>query len=271
MRQFFIRPWLGLMFLFFISTSQAQYLEKLRSDRPGQAISPFVPGRNVFQLESGFGFNRGTSKMPEPDISSLFNSTFFRWGLLNNFEVNTTFELRRDNINFRDTLRYINSGLSNLQVGSKFQIINGTKFSPTIAFQASVLLNFLSNPYNPQNIAPSFVVIVDQKINEKTSLLTNLGIDWDGDNGNAMGKYALSLNLSINDKLDFMLENYGTLSAGNFNTYFDSGLSYYVGNDFQVDFSVGYDYNDKATGIFLATGFSWRFMGERYYYQEYAQ
>lgn len=271
MKQLFIRLNLSLMFLLFFSTSYGQYMEKLRSERPGKAISPFIPGKNVFQLESGFIYNKATSRLSNPDVASLVNATLFRWGLLNNLELNAAVELKKDKVNYRDTLNYINSGFSDLQVGGKCQIINGTRFSPTIAFQASVLLNVINTPYNPKNAAPTFLIMMDQTLNEKLSFLANLGLAWDGNNGSPSGVYALNLGWKIKDGLNFMFENYGALANGALDIYFDSGLSYVLEEDFQVDFSLGYGYNDGLQDVFFAIGFSWRFMGDHYYYQEFAE
>src|SRR5690554_7553068 len=79
MKYFLIRLFFGLILLMASSHSYGQFAEKLRSTRPGEAVSPFIPGRNVFQLESGFTYGRASAQgKDQPDIATLKNTTFLR-------------------------------------------------------------------------------------------------------------------------------------------------------------------------------------------------
>lgn len=270
MKYFLLRLAIGLMSILVSSHGYAQFTEKLRSTRPGEAVSPFITGRNVFQLESGFTYGRASGNNRH-DVATLKNSTLLRWGLRKNFELDAAFDLQRDQFMLQDTFEYVTSGFKDVRVGLKYQMRQGSRNSPTIAFQASALLHFLEGQDHPRDFSPSFLLVLSQPLSSSISLVGNVGFDWNNLEGNLMGKYAIHLQASLTDRLNFVAENQGHLSADALRSYFISGISYNLKNDFEVDIGLGYEYYERTHDVFLGLGFSWRFMKEYYYYQEYEQ
>lgn len=271
MRYFLIRSILGLIFLLVSAQAYGQFTERLRSTRPGEAVSPFIPGRNVFQLESGFVYGRATAGEDRPDIATLKNSTLLRWGLRRNIELDLAFDLRRDQFMYQDTFEYVTSGFRDVKLGLKYQIGSGSKYTPAIAFQTSVLLHFLEGQNHPRSVSPSFLLLLSQPLSHKVSLLGNVGLDWSSIEGKTTGRYAVHFHAALSNRLSFVAENHGFLSGETLKTYFIAGISYDLKEDFEADISLGYDYYDHVHDVFLGLGFSWRFMKEYYYYQEYYQ
>ncbi len=272
MKYFLIRLFFGLILLMASSHSYGQFAEKLRSTRPGEAVSPFIPGRNVFQLESGFTYGRASGQgKDQPDIATLKNSTLLRWGVRRNIELGVAFDLQRDQYMLQDTFEYVTSGFRDVRVDLKYQMKRGSKYAPSIAFQTSALLHFLEGQNHPRSVTPSFLLSLSQPFSKRVSLLGNVGFDWSNMDGNITGKYALHLQSAITGRLSFVAENHGRLSGGSMRTYFISGISYNLKEDFEIDIALGYDYYDQVHDVFLGLGFSWRFMKEYYYYQEYDQ
>lgn len=270
MKYFFVRLVFGLMFILVSRHSYAQFTEKLRSTRPGEATSPFVTGRNVFQLESGFTYGSAGNN-DQLDIATLKNSTLLRWGLRRNFELGAAFDLQRDQFMLQDSFGYVTSGFRDVKMSLKYQMKQGTRYAPSIAFQTAAVLHFLEGQDHPRSFSPSFFLLLSQPLSSRVSMVGNIGFDWSNMEGNLTGRYALHLQAALTDRLSFVAENHGRLSADALGTHFISGISYHLKDDFEIDIGLGYDYYDQVHDVFLSLGFSWRFKKEYYYYQEYDQ
>ena len=271
MKYFLIRLLCGLMFLLVSSQGYGQFTEKLRSTRPGETVSPFIPGRNVFQLESGFIYGRASAGKDLPDVATLKNSTLLRWGVQRKVELGVAFDLQRDQYMLQDTFEYVTSGFRDIKVGLKYQMKRGSKYTPAIAFETSALLHFLEGQDHPRNFSPSFILMLSQPVTPRISMVGNIGFGWDNMDGNVTGKYSLHMQAALTDRLSLVVENHGRLSADALRTYFVSGISYHLKDYFAADIALGYDYYGQVHDVFFGLGFSWRFMKEYYYYQEYDQ
>ena len=80
------------------SLGYAQYTDKIVSGRPGQAISAQTPGKNVFQLETGFD-HTGADWVGDVDSDwnqrAILNATLLRFGILDKLEIHSGWELCR--------------------------------------------------------------------------------------------------------------------------------------------------------------------------------
>lgn len=99
------------------------------------------------------------------------------------------------------------------------------------------------------------ILAISHTLNEKTELAYNLGYEYLG-NGNANLSYALVYAYDLNHRFGIYIEPYGEFSDMKelmFNA--NTGLTYLVQNDFQLDFSIGTGVNHNMN--YIALGASW--------------
>ena len=101
----------------------------------------------------------------------------------------------------------------------------------------------------------SSILAISHTLNEKTELAYNLGYEYLG-NGNANLSYALVYAHDLNHRFGVYIEPYGeTHDMQELMLNANTGLTYLVQNDFQLDFSVGTGINHNMN--YMALGASW--------------
>jgi len=240
-----------------IQTGFGQYWETIRSGRPGQSIGPFTVGKNILQIQSGmdvFGFENNTANVKG---DGFLNNTVVRYGIGERFEISALADFRFETINSGGTETDL-SGLAAFDVGGRYHIYSGQDLVPSVGFQLRFRLPVLSEDYKIDDVAPRFVIITNQQLSETFTLFTNWGASWNGVNSTATGFYTINLAFPISGKLGGFIENYGSITDGNFDSRFDAGLAFLVNNDLQLDLLGGPGRNDGVKDYFISVGVSWR-------------
>ena len=257
-------------FVIVTGAASAQYTESIISGRPGQAIASQTPGKNVFQLETGFdhsGANwEGIGIVGEPtgfNKRALLNATLLRFGLLNKLEVHSGWEFRQDNWATDEGGSRFASGMSFSSFGIRHNLIEGGGKKPSLAYQVSAKLNILADEYNAESILPHFMLTSGMSLTDNLGITLNSGMDF-GDHDAYAWLYIVNFGYSLSDKLFTFAELYGGVdvsadAAGDqFNPYFDGGFGYFVNNDLQLDVLGGYAANNNVEEYFVSVGLSWR-------------
>ncbi|MFH1321824.1 MAG: transporter [Bacteroidota bacterium] len=267
------------MISFCTTSALAQYSETISSGRPGQAITPTTVGKKIFQLETGIALGGYEGDILLHKGQSYTISTLFRFGLTETFEINTGWDLRSVRINMPDDSVFsfnswnfsklgekyrnmldstINIGGLNLStLGMRYNIIEGKGIVPAVGFQFTIKLNILNGDYNPDNIAPQFLLVTSQNLSERFSLTANLGADWSGNSASPTGIYVVNLAFSFFEKWGGFIENYGSFDDKTFDTKFDAGIAYLVNNNLQLDLLGGAGKNNDLFDYFISIGISW--------------
>lgn len=232
----------------------AQYGETIRTGRPGQAIGGFALGKNVFQMQTGYNFNQIDDGLNERFTTS--NTTVLRLGVTETFELSGLINWQTDELTNSFDTQYV-GGVSNTQIGGRINLSENNGWLPTIGLQGRVLLKFQSGPYEREDLGSKFILATGSKLTDKVSMVTNWGIVWSGNGGSASTVYVANFSYSINDKFGTFIEMYGGLN--DFSSNFDTGLSYLVNKDFQLDVSTGWQGQDGVSDWFIDLGISWRF------------
>jgi hypothetical protein len=129
-------------------------------------------------------------------------------------------------------------------------------------------LKILDDDFEQPSLASIHILILSQKLGNKLGVIGNLGINTKGsdhDEDQATGLYVLNMSMPVGQKLSVFMENYGSFGTG-LETRFDTGCSYLVNPNFQLDASLGYGKNHGMQDIFLDFGFSWRRVGKKHRY-----
>lgn len=230
-----------------------QFGQTIRTGRPGQAIGAFSLGKKVFQLQTGYTYNKVTDS--ENELRSNIQSTVLRIGVSERFELSGVINWQSDRV-INDAFKGYLGGVSNTQIGGRINLSKNKGWLPTIGIQGRLLLKAQSNPYQRAKLGSRFVLATGNKIDDKLSVGTNWGVIWKGNGQKPTAFYILNTSYSINDKLGTFAEIYGNLS--DFTTNFDSGFAYLVNPNFQLDLSAGWQGRDGRNDWFIDFGFSWR-------------
>jgi len=242
-------------------SAEAQFSEAISADRPGQAFSPNTVGNLVFQTQTGIdggGFKEKEVDYQAQEKGSFFiPNTFLRFGLREHFEINSAwaYSLNKDMVG--DTSSFSN-GLALATIGARINIFEGRDKIPAIGMLVTFKLPILSPTFQQEFVAPIVVVMAGNKITDKFSILLNFGMDFNGDNAQPNWTYVANLSYSISPKVGAFIENYGHFNGNDFWNSWDTGLSYLVNNNLQLDIYGGAGYNQNTLDYFASIGFSWR-------------
>ncbi|MEQ9593514.1 MAG: transporter [Cyclobacteriaceae bacterium] len=239
-------------------SASAQFNETIRSGRPGQSIGPWTVGSRILQIQSGMDVFGSKNDNTGAEAQGFLNNTVIRYGVAERLEVSALVDyVFNNNVKSNGTETEL-TGLAALDVGGRYHIYSGEGLIPSVGFQLRFRLPVLSEDYEIDKVAPRLVIITNQKLSETFTLFTNWGASWNGINNRSVGFYTLNLAFPIAGKLGGFVENYGTLSDGNFNTWFDTGLAYLISNDLQLDLLGGAGKNDGRNDYFISVGVSVR-------------
>ena len=237
----------------------AQYGETIRTARPGQAIGAFALGKKVFQMQTGYNFNEQSFTpylQEEVKILTTTNTTVLRLGITEKIELSGLINWQTRSTSLDDHRSNI-GGISDTQIGGRINLLENDGWIPTVGLQARLLLKIDRGIYRREDLGHSFVLATGNRITDRISLATNYGMVWLGDGSSPKNFYVVNVGYSINDKFGTFVEAYGTRTDDSIN--FDTGLSYLVNKDFQLDISGGWQGDNTVADWFVDFGISWRF------------
>ncbi len=245
------KAYITFVFLFLVYHVKAQYHQTIESNRPGNSINVFTVGKDVFQIETGFDYLKKNS--------AFVSNTLLKYGVLDRLEIIGGIVYNHSD-NTNENKLY--------SIGAKYNIYEGDYSSPSVGVQT--LFNFPSS--NNLNSSSSILFLFTHTPYEKWSYTFNFGTNLDLGKSNVIensqpksvviieGVYTTNLSYKINNKWITFAEVYG-----GFNRYdnpkirvnFNTGLSYLVHNNLQLDILSGY--NEKNNnGFTFGGGISWR-------------
>jgi len=227
-----------LIFLFLIFQSSTIY-SQLTTDRPSQTDSPLVIETGYIQIETEFQLMKYSQ-----------DHSLFRIGILNGVElrINSNYIIN-DEISFQKK-----SSFGDFELGSKFKILDNDQINTNIGF-----LTYLSVPTAPEvfsNNEYGFLnkLLVTHNLTYDSQIGYNIGyskfINYD-----AKYTYSIVYGKSLGT-FSVFFEFFGDSSSETSNSTFDSGLTYLMDNDKQLDLSIGKGLNNDL--FFVKLGFSIR-------------
>ncbi|WP_027395101.1 transporter [Aquimarina latercula] len=230
----------------------SQYSEKIVSSRPGKTVNPEVVGSRVFQVQSGI--NITSIKDDEIDRNSYTLNKSIRIGILENFELIGTIDLKTENNTTTSSSN--SSGITNTQLGFKYLVTKAQGQLPFIAVQTEFLLPIKNSIVDRENLGSQLLLISDIEFLEQATFSANIGLLWDGNSTSPSIPFTVQSYFYITDKIGFFYENYGAFDP--FEIYTSIGTSYVLTKNLQLDISSGIEINNQITNWFIETGVSWR-------------
>ena len=233
---------------------KGQYSETISTDRPGQAIGTSAVGKKTVQIQTGLNTN---FMSPNDNMRSrtLLSNTVFRVGLIEQLEINGTFNFQDDKVELADE-EHKTSGVSSTEVGARLGIIKNEGAIPAVGLQGSLLLKAQSTEYQRDKLGTKVILSTGNTINNWLSINTNLGLSWDGNGTGAQSLYVLNFSLALTDRIGAVAEVYGTFNE--FDANYDAGLSYLINNNLLLDVSAGWQGESGASDWFIDFGVSFR-------------
>lgn len=231
-------------------TTKAQN-DPIQADRPDQTETPAIVPKGMFQIETGFTFQKNEAN----SNSNSLPSVLWKYGINDNFELRLITEFVSEN--------YFNEksdGLSPVLIGFKVKLCEENGILPKTSFIGHMALpNSASTRYKNDFVAPEFRFTMQHTLSDKVSLSYNLGCEWNGMTPETTFIYTLTTGYSINKKLGCYAELFGFApEKDKANHNLDGGFTYLINNNFMVDLSSGFGITDTAPDYYWALGCSFR-------------
>ncbi len=220
--------------------------DALVTDRPDQTEASSTVGKNVFQIESGTYLST---------LGSLrywgINNNLFRYGVNDKLEFRLVTEVGREKVDGSDEVIL---GISDLQAGIKVSLFSNEKVEG--AFMAHGFFPTGSGSLNSGEYGGFFRFLLSHPVTDRISFGYNLGYGYYGEDVHGL-IYTYSAAFSLNDKIGYFIEFFGgSLKFEEFTYAFDSGFTYLINNNLQLDFSLGKQI--EADAAFYSAGISYR-------------
>lgn len=225
--------------------------QQIITDRPDQTESSSTIPKGSLQIESGLllGFSDNELNSERQFIGP---SSLFRYGMTNTLEIRIVnqFESIKNKSNNQEF-----SGISDLEIGVKIQLFQSEGVNSEVAFLSHLVLPTGSDDLTNNELGTINKLAFSHELNKRLGLGYNFGYNYFG-TGIGDLTYSLVLGFKINEKAGVYLEPYGELI--DFREHlanFDSGFTYSLKDNFQLDFSFGTGIN--YTMNYISAGFSW--------------
>jgi Putative MetA-pathway of phenol degradation len=224
-----------LIFVVILMINFSINAQTIITDRPDQTESSSTIPKGSFQIESGVLF--GSSKSEGISIrETLAPSTLFRYGITKGLELRLVNQF--ESIRNRTASEKVN-GISDLEIGAKFQILRSENVNTEIAFVSHLILPTGSKKLTIDRLGTINKLSISHKLNERIGLGYNVGYDYfETEKGNFT--YSLSFAFELTSKLGIYVEPYGNLiELDQHEASFDAGITYLVQDNLQLDASFG--------------------------------
>ena len=231
-----------LLLLFTIGTISAQ---KIITDRPDQTESSSTIPLKSLQVEAGMLFQKSGGVQ-----ANAYPSVLWRYGITEKFELRLLTQYETNKIN-----AVKNSGISDLQIGTKIQLFKKENVNTEIAFLSHLIIPTAKKALTNNKLGIINKLSISHSISEKIGVGYNVGYDNFG-TGSGNLTYSVALGMSLSEKIGFYIEPFGEFTEfENHLASFDTGFTYLVNNNLQLDVSYGTGLNYGMN--YFSTGFSW--------------
>ena len=242
--------------------------EVIATDRPDFVESADVVGKGRFQLETGFGWERGADS-PGLERRSTSTSTLLRFGVSDSVELRleTDGYLRARSEDAATSAVTRESGFADLSLGVKWHMQDGDEATgrPAIAWLLHVDLDSGARAFRGNGIRPSLRVVGEWELPLGLSVgaMGGVAADKNSDAGRFVtGILALTVAKPWTEALRTFVELAGrqiasTRNGGSVLT-FDLGAAYLLNNSTQIDVALSRGLTRQSPDLQFTTGLSIR-------------
>ncbi len=240
-----------IIFLSLLLFSTFLYSQEIVTDRPDQTESSSTVGKKVFQMELG------STYLTFSDIGYkgfLIPQMLLRYGITNGIELRLATQYEASKFGNAEN-KSSNNGLTDVQIGAKFQLLKKENVKTEIAFLSHILL-----PFSQENLLINEVGVVNKlsishPISNRFGAGLNIGYDY-LESTNFL-TYSLAIGFGISEVVGFYMEPFGIWGESNiYESNFDVGFTFLLNPNTQLDASYGFGLNNNMN--YYSIGFSWK-------------
>ncbi len=230
--------------------------EPIVTDRPDFTESSQVVELGKIQIEAGYTFSESDTTQ-----GHTLGELLIRIPVLPRLEA----RLGINSFAFSNEGSTETSGLQDSSIGIKAMILpeqNG--WIPQTSLIAGTTLPTGGNPYSESTLQPGVKFCFGWELSENWALSSNLNYDRSSEAGTAFNEFSQSLSLGwgFADQWGAYLEAFSfqpDLAGKVASTYINTGLTYLISDDLQLDARVGSGLNGINKDYFIGFGASSRF------------
>lgn len=274
-----------LLLVFLPLFGLSQYTDVINSNRPGQSVSAYAVGKNVFQLEGGVVFEQQDHTLLETESGIWGVDYSLRYGLLfEQLELNWEGTFQNQNITFlnqgisenrtnfyrnRIGLKYLiydryKSPLRskpNLYSWRKNNLFQLSNLIPSVSLYAGANLLFGDNPFysGDPTVSPRVMVATQSRLTPRFVLISNVAYDRIGSDFPELN-YSVSISYAFrNPKWSTFVEHQGIKSDRYADILLRGGVVHLLSEQFQMDVNLGASFKNTPSRIFISVGGAYRF------------
>jgi len=232
---------------FNVNKSDAQDKPALVTDRPTQSLSASITPIKMLLWETGT-FLEVTPLVETWNI----NNSVFRYGVSNSVELRAATNISNARIKTSNEKEIV---INDVQLGLKYRFLNK---KVQMAYTGQVIFpnsnTVISDIIGPQ-IGSSNILSITHPVLNILSFGYNIGYKHEGYSTDVL-LYSYVVSTGIVDRLGFFVEVFGDAVEFDDHTLsFDTGFTYLILDNLQVDFSLADSFNKKYN--YYSLGVSW--------------
>lgn len=246
---------------------------ELVTDRPDQTESTAIVPRGMVQLELGTLFTRDDPAEGFRIETLNVLGSLVRIGLLDDrLELRVGWggwqNLEAEFPTASGSGRAEVDGVTDAELGVKLKLRSENGLSPGIAVIAATSVPVGDDEFTSDEADPSFLLAFSHTLSDRIDLGYNVGMAWATgatDRGRettlSTVPWAVALGAGVNDRLGVFVELFGEVSGSASipaSTSFDTGITYLLRDNIQLDLSGGVGLSDAADDVFVGVGLSVR-------------
>jgi hypothetical protein len=230
--------------------------DTINPDRPNVANSSQVVGSHRMQLETGVQWDR--QRDLDAHVHTLTTPTLLRIGVLDALEMRVetdgrTIEHASDPLTGMHT---VSAGWADLSAGLKWHVADQDGMRPSVGMIAEVALPTGSAALRGSGFRPAVELPVEWDLGHDWSLGVMPGVVRDSDV--TYGVFAASVGKAFSERLHGFAEVAAPQIGHGTQAIVDTGVSWLVNRDCQIDAMVVHGVNRQTPGLSLAFGVSVR-------------
>ena len=240
----------GIIIFAFLVINNSVFSQLIITDRPDQTESSSTLLKGSLQIESGILFGSINGDFFSEEVL-LAPTVLWRYGITKGIEIRLFTELA--SIKDKITSEMI-SGINDLQIGTKIQLLKKEGINTEIAFISHAIIPTAKYELSLNKLGTINKLSISHELKNNIGLGYNIGYDYFG-SGSGHFTYSLAIGIGISDRIGFYVEPYGEIvEFENHVSNFDTGLTYLIKDNSQLDVSFGTGINQKMT--YLSIGYS---------------
>lgn len=276
-----------IIFLFLSLIGQqafSQYTDLINTNRPGLSQGAFSVGRNVYQLELGFGYGKEKHNLLDTKTTGMFTEYALRVGVLfEELEFSLTGAFQQHDIEYM-ALGYSEKlrNFSSNTIGAKYLIYDpyikrelegpnlyswrkNNRFQledliPAISVYGGINLDAADNPFiyeDERTLSPKFMIITQNNWIGGWVFVTNFIIDRISTEDPNL-QYILTLTRTMRTGTSMFVENHGIYGDFYADQIFRLGVAQLINPNLHIDASVQVNFKDTPTKTYGRIGLAYR-------------